>query len=295
MLKSLFPFERPLTSGRMLHYRLIELFLVGYTIHYVWKWSFYAPRLSEVVLPLGLANYMDVSVFYGGSFMTLVAILTTISLIVAFFTTFRASGYTIGMILFHMQYVIRFTQGEIPHSMNMIGMGILALSMAAWTFRQDWQKQMIFGFGLIVFFFGLGYFTAAISKLIATGPSWVYGEHLQLWIYEKGVDSLSKFGTWSPNWLQELALQSTAIATVILSFGLLNEALGPMFWSEKLRPYIAIMAVGMHFGIYLSMGIRFDAYLIQIILIGLPWHVLLEKLVISTSMAGVFGMKHCKA
>lgn len=272
MLDRLFPINRPLSPGHYWHFKVVEAFLVAWTIHYIWDWGVYSARLADVVLPLGLAVYIDVSMFFGTGFMIFYAMLTTVLLLVALFTRIRAVPYAIATLLFHMQYVIRFSQGEIPHSMNMVGMGILSLAIAAVTFRRDMAKQAAYGFGLILFFFGLGYFTAGISKMVATGFSWVNGEHLQLWIAEKGIDALSKFGYWSPNWVQSLALDHTWIATIILTFGMMSEFAGPMFWSERLRPLIAMAAIGMHIGITLSMGIRFDAYLMQIILIGFAWH-----------------------
>lgn len=294
MLERLFPIHGPLTAGRFWHFKLVEAFLVAYAIRYMWLWGVYSERLTDVVLPLGLAVYVDVTLFFGTGFMLFNAGLTSLLLLLGLFTRYRALPYVLATLLFHLQYVIRFSQGEIPHSMNMIGMGVLSLAIAAVTFRTDMTKQAAYAFGLIVFFFGFGYFTAGISKLVATGIGWVHGEHLQLWIAEKGVDALSKFGYWSPNWLQTLALEQTWIATMILSFGLMSELAGPLFWSERLRPYIALAAIGMHIGITLSMGIRFDAYLIQIILIGFAWHHPLEWLCQTTGFAWSSG-RLCKS
>ena len=49
-------------------------------------------------------------------------------------------------------------------------------------------------------------------------------------------------------------------------------------WFRKTRPYIATFLIGMHIGITLSMNIRFDAFVIELILLGYPWAIWLNKI-----------------
>jgi len=185
------------------------------------------------------------------------------------------------MVLLHIQYVARFSQGEIPHSQNLIGMSVLCFAIGAWFFPD--KKQMPrFVMGSIIFFIGLGYTSAFFAKLIGTGFNWFDGRHLWLWIGEKSIDILSREGAWSPNFLQSLALQSTAMASLILLIGWFTELIGFTMWWKKLRPYTTTLLIGMHFGITLTMNIRFDAFVIQLILVGFPWYILLDRYIKST-------------
>src|SRR5690625_7662763 len=65
-LKSgLFEPERKVTPGELVFFKFFEFFVLLYTIWFSWKWARYIfHRNTEVVLPLGYANYMDVSLFF---------------------------------------------------------------------------------------------------------------------------------------------------------------------------------------------------------------------------------------
>jgi len=235
----------------------------------------------EVVLPLGLANYMDVSIFFDYHLALINAGFITLLSIAAFFRLGFKWQYMVVIVLLHMQYVIRFSQGEIPHSQNLIGMAVLCFAIGAWFFPD--KKQMPrFVMGSIIFFIGLGYTSAFFAKLVGTGFNWFDGRHLWLWIGEKSIDILSREGVYSPNILQTLALQSTAVASIILLIGWVTELIGFTMWWKKLRPYTTFLLIGMHFGITATMNIRFDAFVFQLILVGFPWYLLIDRYVKKT-------------
>lgn len=138
-----------------------------------------------------------------------------------------------------------------------------------------------FVLGAVIFFVGLGYTSAFFSKLVASGIHWFDGRHLWLWIGEKSVDIISREGSFQLNFLQQLALSSTTVASVILLFGWLTELIGFTMWWKKLRPYTTSLLILMHIGITLTMSIRFDAFVFQLILIGYPWYILIDRIVTS--------------
>lgn len=278
----LFEPNRNVSPGELLFFKIFELFIVFYVIKYAWEWGFYAElRNFEIVLPLGLANYIDVSFFFQNQLALVVAGLITFCVILAFFRLATKWMYPVVMILLHLQYVIRFSQGEIPHSSNLIGMAVFCFAIGALFFPGK-KKMPRFVLGAIIFFTGLGYTSAFVAKLIGTGIDWHDGRHLWLWISEKSIDILSREGAWNPNFLQQLALNSTAAASVILLIGWLTEMIGITMWWKKLRPYSTTLIIGMHIGITMTMNIRFDAFVIQLILIGYPWYKLLDSVVKST-------------
>lgn len=274
----LFESNRPVSFGEQLHFKLFELFIVIYTVSYAWSWGVYAQyRNFDVVLPLGLANYLDVSFFFSNHLATINAGLISLLVIFAFFRKGSKWFYAIAMILFHLQYVIRYSQGEIPHSQNLVGMSVLILSIGM-IFFPDKKTLPRFVFGAVIFFIGLGYTSAFFAKLIGTGIHWFDGYHLWLWISEKSIDILSREGFYQTNILQQFALNHVAIASVILLTGWFTEFIGFTLWWSKLRPYTTTMLIGMHIGITLTMNIRFDAFVMQLILVGYPWYIVFDKL-----------------
>lgn len=277
LLQNLFEFKHKASFGVKLYLRLFELFTVFYTLLYAWKWGFYILRISDVVLPLGLANYINVEIFFGNYLPLVVAGLITVLTTVAFIYKRYKWLYLLVFLLLHIQYVTRFSLGEIPHSSNLIGFSVLGLGLAFCFIKDKWNA-LSYAYGFLVFFIGLSYTSASISKLVASGLTWVDGNHLWLWIAEKSTDVLSAEGSYTLNWVQELALQNRFIATVILVIGLLTELFAFLFWWKKLRPIITLLLIGMHIGIYYTMNIWFMSYLIELSIIGFPWHKLFNYL-----------------
>jgi len=272
LASGLFEPKRDSSPGETLFFKLFEIFILCYTIKFSFEWAHYTQlRNVDVVLPLGVANYFDVSLFFDHYLSYLIAGSILIISIIAFFRKGPNWLYMVVMLLFHLLYVIRFSQGEIPHSQNLIGMSLLCFAIGLiWYPDKKYQPRFIIG--SILFFIGLGYTTAFFAKLIGTGIHWFDSHHLWLWISEKSVDILSREGVYNPNFLQRLALTNSGIASMILLIGWFTEFIGFTLWWHRLRPYTTTLLIMMHIGITLSMNIRFDAFVYQLILIGYPWY-----------------------
>lgn len=282
LFQNLFQFDAPDSIGTKIQLRIFELCTVYFTLSYTWEWALYVPRLSDVVLPLGIANYINVEVFFG-DLASVNAILITLFCLIPFLFKKMRWLYAPAFLLFHLQHVVRFSQGEIPHSANMVGFALMGLGLAEIFFRNDIKKSLVFAFGFTVFFFGLGYTSAALSKLVATGITWPAGQHLWLWMGEKSIDILSKTGEFQFNWLQQLAFDYWWIATAILSFGIFTEFIGFLIWWKPLRPYVTILLIAMHLGIDWTMNIFFFTFTVQLIIIGFPWNKAINRLTDSIS------------
>jgi len=278
----LFEPNRNQSPGELIFFKIFELFILIYTIKYAWEWGIYTQlRNTEVVLPLGIANYIDISILFQWNLALINAAVITLLSSIAFTRMGYKWFYMVVMVLLHIQYVARFSQGEIPHSMNLIGMSVLCFAVGAIWFPG--KKQMPrFVLGSIIFFIGLGYTSAFIAKLIGTGIYWFDGRHLWLWISEKSIDVYSSLGYYEPNILQELALTYLPVASIILLIGWFTELIGFTMWWKKLRPFTTTLLIGMHFGITLTMNIRFDSFVMQLILIGFPWYLLIDKYIKTT-------------
>ncbi|HLR32898.1 MAG TPA: hypothetical protein VK074_10430, partial [Fodinibius sp.] len=115
------------------------------------------------------------------------------------------------------------------------------------------------------------------------GLDWSNGYHLWLWMAEKKVDILSRSGSFQYNWLQQWAWQSWETATIILSFGWLVEFSGILICWKRLRPFVATALIAFHIGIVITMNIRFDVFIYELILLGYPWPLLIDKFIAYTS------------
>lgn len=268
--RNLFGFDEEETAGEILFVRLFELFIVGSTIYWAWHWATYIPRISDIVLPLGIANYIDVSFMFNETLPYINLTLIAGFLLLGFFRVYKYA-YLIAFLLLHFQFAARYVLGEIPHSSNVMGMIVLGLALAMLVFQSAKHRRK-FVIGYSYFFIGLGYTLAGICKIIGTGIFWSDGRHLWIWIYEKGIDDFAKFGVLEFNWVQEVALSSFSVATLFLTIGLISELLAFLMWWRPLRTPLVLAVIGLHIGIYVIMNIMFGITFLILILLALPWH-----------------------
>jgi hypothetical protein len=276
LLRNLFGFEVDETRGDRIFFRVLEAFIVGFTVYLAWTWALYTQRIEVVVLPLGIAQYVDISFMFDHGISVIVAALLTGALTLGFARISTGPAYLVALLLFHLQYVARYSLGEISHGSNMLGMSVMGLAVGFLVFR-DPAFQRKFALGFIYFFVGIGYTLAAFCKLIGTGINWPDGRHLWMWINERGIDLLSTYGHFDPNIAQQLILADYRFGTMALAFGLLTEFFGFLMWFRKTRYLIVLMIIGMHMGILITMSIFFDAFTIQLILLGFPWAYWLDR------------------
>ncbi len=271
-----FRFDDQESVGEKLHFKLFELYMVYHIIWTVWYWGKYTLRISDVVLPLGLAQYIDITFMFGNQLPIYNAILITVLVLLAFLRLAPSWTYMVALVLMHFQYVARFSLGEISHGAHMTAMTLLVFAVGMIIFKTARERRK-FIWGGVFFFVGLSYVSAGICKVVGTGPNWIDGHHLWLWMGEKSIDILSREGVFANNLLQELAWSSRFMATMILLSGLLIELSGFLLWYKKYRALSATILIGMHIGIMYSMNIRFDASIAQLLVIGFPWYLLFDR------------------
>ncbi|MEX0821034.1 MAG: hypothetical protein WD021_02720 [Rhodothermales bacterium] len=276
LLDNLFDYERKPSAGEAIFFKIFELFVALASVKLAWEWGLYTLRISDVVLPLGMARYVDVSFMFDGRLPLANAGAITVLVVIGFFRLWRGA-YLGAFLLLHLQYAARFSLGEIPHSSNMLGMTLLGLAIALLVFRDGLHRRR-FTLGFTYFFVGLGYTLAGISKLIGTGLNWSDGRHLWLWVYEKSVDNLAKTGTYDLNVLQELVLSGQGTATAFLTVGLLTELFAFLAWWKRTRTPALLAVIALHIGIYLVMNIFFTLAVYELVLLALPWAAWLDAL-----------------
>ena len=268
LLRNLFEFDKEETRGEVLFFRFFELFLLVGTIKLAWDWGFYILRISDIVLPLGIARYVDVSFMFESSLPLINAALITILAVAGYLRATRYA-YMIGFLLLHLQYAARYSLGEIPHSSNVLGMTVLGLALSMLVFSKEVHRRQ-FTLGFTYFYVGLGYTLAGLSKLVGTGVTWSDGRHMWMWIYEKSIDSFAKTGVLDFNVFQELLLSEVWISTLFLSIGLLTELCAFLMWWKPFRVPILVGVIALHIGIYLIMGIFFTLAFWELMLLVLP-------------------------
>ena len=275
LANNLFDYRSPYTLGKRVHFRLLELFVVVYTLVFCWEWGWYIQKIETVLLPLGIANHIDVSFMFDHNISVVNAAVISVLCLLGFFRLLTRYAYLGALLLFHLQYVSRYCLGEISHGSNFVGMSLLGLALALICFNEPQQRRG-FTLGFLYFFLGLGYTSAGVSKLIGTGLAWADGRHLWLWIGERRVDTFSIFGAFEPNALQNLILQDVRLATLVLTFGLLTELSGVLMWWRRSRYVVILLLIGMHIGVALAMNILFDMYIYELALL-LPWWLLIDR------------------
>lgn len=272
----LFDFEAPETRGERLRFRAFQLFVLGYAVLWVWQWGLQIQHIPAVVVPHGVARHIDLSFFVGHRAALLNAALITLLSLGSAWP--RAARYTLPalVLLLHWQYAARFSLGKVTHGAHYVGLALVALALAPFV-TESARARRRFALNATLFFMGLGYVFAAISKLVARGLSWPDGSHLWLWIEERRLDQLANLGTAELNFVQELCLSSWALSTVCLAVGLLSEACGFLLWFPRTRPFIALALIGLHLGVLVTMDIWFGPFTLQVALLGLPWQRLVDR------------------
>ncbi len=114
----LFQTSKQRTWGELWHFKLLEIFIVGYTIKYAWEWAFYIPRNSEIVLPLGIANYIDISFMFDEIWAIGNAVLISLLCVFAFFRMRFKWQYLLALVLLHVQFAVRFSQDPPQHGLE---------------------------------------------------------------------------------------------------------------------------------------------------------------------------------
>lgn len=285
--EQVFDFDRAETPGELVFFKVFELFLLYAAIASAWEWGLYLERIEEVVLPVGIARHLDVSIMFGRWQGPLVALLVSGAALVGFFRASRFA-WLVALGLLMWSYAARFCLGQIPHSANLIGMIILGLGLAHVAFDTPRLRRR-FTLGFAVLSVGLAYTSAGVCKLVASGITWPHGRHLRIWIHEKAIDAFSKTGVWDLDGLQRLVLEHRALGTLVLGVGLATELLAFSVWWKKPRPFAIAALVVLHLGIFHLMEILFRLNLYVLVLLGLPWSSWLDRMMQSPEVSRALG------
>lgn len=267
-INGVFGYHLPHTPGELVEYKVLEAVIVGSVIHFAWTWAFFIQRISAVVRPLGVANWFDIRILFGPPALVIAVLITALSL-AGFLRLFRAAHIS-AFALLVVQFATRYSQGEIPHSANMIGCFFLGMGLSSLLHDSPVHRQR-FAMGYGFFLLGIGYTLAAVCKLVVTGITWPDGQHLWVWTQSRFIHETVRDGVPRISWLQRQLLDSWTLATSLLVVGIVTEIFAWLVWFRRIRYWVVLGVLTMHIGIYFSMGIFFyDATLLLTVLI-IPW------------------------
>lgn len=275
--QNLFPFEKPLTRGEQLYFRIFELLIALCSLRLAWQWSEYVQRFDHVLKPQGIGHYLDLSFVLGSQTPYVLTAVLALCLVLGIARR-SALGYGAALLIMHVLYVARHSQGKASHVAHCIGLSLLALTLGAALYRRSNALFQRFVSGSLFFFFGLSYVLAGICKLRYTGLDWPDGSHLVLWIAERELDARAASGGFSPNAVQQLIVEHQQLGTLTLAFGLATELLAFLVWFERLRPWVFTGLIAMHIGIGVTMNIYFTYNVTLLVMLGYPWWRLIDWL-----------------
>lgn len=289
--QNLFPFEKQLTRGEQLYFKLFELLIALCSLRLAWQWSDYVQRLDRVLKPQGIGHYLDLSFLLGSQAAYLLTAVLALCLVLGV-TRRSPFGYGAALVIMHVLYVARHSQGKASHVAHCIGLSLLALTLGAALFRRSSALFQRLVLGSLIFFFGLSYVLAGICKLRYTGLGWPNGSHLVLWIAERELDSRAAWGSFAPNMLQRLILEHQPLGTLTLAFGLATELLAFLVWFERFRSWMFTGLIAMHVGIGVTMNIYFTYNVTLLVVLGYPWWRLIDWLLRRVSASSAEPVLH---
>jgi hypothetical protein len=277
-----FDFERPGTPGEFATLRAIETFVAGGLCYFAWSWLLAVWSVGES--PFALWWNARVGLFDGALIMAVNTGLVTLLIGRGYFRKQERFAYLLAIPLLHLQFEMRYWGGTGLHHSYLIGMGLLAFGLGFCLFEEK-TARLRFTFGAIYLFVSLGYFLSAMSKLHNTGPDWVDGRNLQMWISMNQVHRVSKNQPFELNAVQELVMRHTFLASFILASGFVIEMSGFLMCTRRLRPYYTTAVLSMHFGILFVMKILFLWNIGLLLLVGYPWAALIDGRLRKRSLA----------
>lgn len=267
-LSTVFNFEAKETKLERWFGKAFELFILAVSVRYAWFWALQIQSFQVVVEPVGVGSHVDLSFLLGSPAAFAIAGLVTGFIALGYTRRWRY-GYFAAIILMHILFAARFSQGKVMHSSYLAAMAFLGIALAVSAFDAESVRRR-FALGFTFLFFGLGYTFAGICKLVGTGLSWPDGQHLRMWIEEKAVDTYATHGVVDLNMIQNLVLDHYELATAILIVGLFTELSGFLMWRPCFRLPLLVGLLGLHVGIFLTMNIVFAVTTVALCLLTIP-------------------------
>ena len=127
--------------------------------------------------------------------------------------------------------------------------------------RHGWPVRA--ALGVVVF----AYFFSGLAKLISSGPAWAFSDNLQNILFaatltdKPPTDAVAAFVA-DRAWLA----QAIAGLTLVVECGFLLVLARP-----KLRPLFALGAVGLHTGIWVTLGLDYWSWVATVLLVVIDW------------------------
>jgi hypothetical protein len=171
---------------------------------------------------------------------------------------------------------------RLSHHWHVVNMVLIILALWYGLYAQEirtalaagrfWTTPLCPGWvhALCVFYLGLVYGAAGLSKIFYSGFAWVNGVSLQLWVFVYGRDR-PLAGMILSDYRLALALQAITVMAELA-------ALVAIFW-RPLRILVGLVLIGFHLGSTSLMGLNFGGNGVLLALVFLPAREALEGFV----------------
>jgi hypothetical protein len=118
------------------------------------------------------------------------------------------------------------------------------------------------------------YFFSGLAKLISSGPGWVFSDNLQNILYAATLTDRPPTDVVAA-FVAERALlaQLVAAGTLVVEIGFIT-----VLWLPRLRPWFAAAAVGLHTGVWLTLGLDYWSWVVTVVLVLVDWSRVADRL-----------------
>ena len=111
------------------------------------------------------------------------------------------------------------------------------------------------------------YFFSGLAKLISSGPGWALSDNLQNILFAATLTDRPP--TVAPaTFVADHALLAQAVAAGAL---LIEVGFITVLWQPRWRPWFAAAAVGLHTGIWLTLGLDYWSWVVTVVLVLVDW------------------------
>lgn len=143
-----------------------------------------------------------------------------------------------------------------------VGAADVRLGDRSESVRWGWPRR------LAVAVVGLAYFFTAYQKLRITGLDWVTSDNLR-WVMVEGLVSDRAPTRVVASWLVDRPLVCHGLAAITI----LTELSAPVVLAtRRTRPWFFLVAVALHGGIWLTLGLDYWGWILTVGALVLPWH-----------------------
>lgn len=229
---------------------------------------------SALVEPVAVLGFLDHMPSLG--VIVALQVVGTGAAVLAAFGVRRRWTFAIAWVCFLVLAGLRGSRGKILHNDVALVLAAVPFLSAPADARLNGARRgngYAFPMRAALVVLACAYFFAGWQKVLTSGASWVTGDNMRWILYTSSLSSrtpmpgLSEFIA-DRAWLAHVS--AAAVMTLELTFPL------ALVWARA-RPFIALGAVGLHVGTYLTLGLDYWTWATLAVLLLVDWRPVLAR------------------